>query len=77
MDNGCHYWNRILAQDAQFLSSLQLLLQKARHRDSDPAAAAALTNFLKAFYPAIGCPTIQIQPYRYRYAVSVYYTDIA
>ena len=37
-----------------FLSSLQLLLQKARHRDSDPAAAAAtaaaLANFLKALY---------------------------
>ena len=30
------------------LSSLQLLLQKARHRDSDPAAA--LANFLKALY---------------------------
>ena len=35
-----------------FLSSLQLLLQKARHRDSDPAAAAAavLANFLKTLY---------------------------
>ena len=32
-----------------FLSSLQLLLQKARHRDSDPAAAV-LANFLKALY---------------------------
>ena len=39
------------------LSSLQLLLQKARHRDSDPAAAAtaaatvaALAQFLKALY---------------------------
>ena len=31
------------------LSSLQLLLQKARHRDSDPAAAA-LANFLKALH---------------------------
>ena len=37
--------------------SLQLLLQKARHRDSDPAAAtaaaataAALAHFLKALY---------------------------
>ena len=26
------------------------LLQKARHRDSDPAAAAALAHFLKALY---------------------------
>ena len=35
-----------------FLSSLQLLLQEARHRDCDPAAAmaAALANFLKALY---------------------------
>ena len=32
-----------------FLSSLQLLLQKARHRDSDPAAAV-LANFLKALF---------------------------
>ena len=31
------------------LSSLQLLLQKARHRDSDPAAAV-LAHFLKALY---------------------------
>ena len=33
-----------------FLSSLQLLLQKAQHRDSDQEAAAALANFLKALY---------------------------
>ena len=34
----------------RFLSSLQLLLQKARHKDSDPSAAAVLANFLKALY---------------------------
>ena len=34
----------------KFLSSLQLLLQKAWHRDSDPAAAAVLANFLKTLY---------------------------
>ena len=32
----------------EFLSSLQLLLQKARHRNSDPAAV--LAHFLKAIY---------------------------
>ena len=40
----------VIQVGAVFLSSLQLLLQKARHRDSDPAAAAALANFLKALY---------------------------
>ena len=30
-----------------FLSSLRLLSQKARHRDSDPEAAVALSKFLK------------------------------
>ena len=42
------------AYNVILLSSLQLLLQKARHRDSDPAAAAAtaavLAHFLKAIY---------------------------
>ena len=35
-----------------FLSSLQLLLQKVRHRERDPAATAAavLAHFLKAIY---------------------------
>ena len=43
-----------MVKEIVFLSNLQLLLQKARHRDSDPAAvaatAAALDNFLKALY---------------------------
>ena len=44
--------------DRSFLSSLQLLLQKARHRDSDPAAAeataAALAHFLRAYDTVTG-----------------------
>ena len=43
-----------LKHTCMFLFSLQLLLQKARHRDSDRAsvamAAAVLANFLKPLY---------------------------
>ena len=38
------------SQESCFLSSLQLLLQKARRRDSDLAVAAALAYYLKALY---------------------------
>ena len=47
----CFYLDFNFCTTCTFLSSLQLLLQKARHRDSDPAAtAAALANFFKALY---------------------------